>query len=113
VKTHLLHRDIEVRLVDHIVPDADEGFNYGQTVADDGNVVVIIAGDIKHDVDVVDTVIHEFLHVIEGVCGLELTHSQVYTMAAGLTQMLVGLNLVQPPAWRAQLNSQQALENKP
>jgi hypothetical protein len=111
MKTSLLHREVIVKLVDTITPDEGEGFNFGHTEA--GNTaVVVIAEDIANDTDFADTVLHELMHVVEFTCGLELKHHQVYTLAAGLTQLLVGLNLIHPPTWRAQIRSARELEKK-
>jgi hypothetical protein len=85
--------------------------------ADDGSANGICAfNSLKHEATIgihgevagraaLNTVIHEFLHLISVGYGLDLSHKTIYTITSGLTQMATPSGLINEHEFEARLRS--------
>lgn len=86
-----------------LVPDLEDAYGLHEKHVNGGRRILISDAHTQNPIDFMDTLVHESVHAVANVYGIEDPESLCHTMAAGLTQFWTSLGLVDPKAWQLHL----------
>lgn len=86
-----------------LVPDLEDAYGLHEKSLDGGRRILISDVHTQNPIDFMDTLVHESVHAVANVYGIEDPEHLCHTMAAGLTQFWTSLGLVRPEEWQLHL----------